>query len=104
MGVSAYFGYEPFIEFDFTLISPIKNQDRGSQVSFTHCRGFSIMQALISRGVIGDFREPNILRFGLSPLYMRFEDIWKAVRCLRTIMQTKEWESKRFNKKKGVVT
>jgi len=92
------------IEFDFTLISPIKNQDRGSQVSFTHCRGFSIMQALISRGVIGDFREPNILRFGLSPLYMRFEDIWKAVRCLRTIMQTKEWESKRFNKKKGVVT
>ena len=92
------------IEFDFTLISPLKNQDRGSQVSFTHSKGFSIMQTLISRGIIGDFREPNILRFGLSPLYMRFENIWKAVLCLRKIMQTKEWESKKFNKKKGIVT
>ena len=61
------------------------------------------MQTLISHSVVGDFRQPNILRFGFSPLYMRFEDVWDAVICLREIMQTKEWQSEQFNKR-GYVT
>ena len=95
--------HQECIEFDFKLISPQKSKDRGSQVSFTHAKGFPIMQALISRGVIGDFREPNILRFGLSPLYMRYEDIWKAILCLKQIMKIKEWQSTKFTKR-GTVT
>ena len=91
------------IKFGFELFSPRNAEQRGSQVSFTHGNGFSIMQTLISHGVVGDFRQPNILRFGFSPLYMRFEDVWDAVICLREIMQTKEWQSEQFNKR-GYVT
>ena len=91
------------IKFGFKLFSPRNAEQRGSQVSFTHGNGFSIMQTLISHSVVGDFRQPNILRFGFSPLYMRFEDVWDAVICLREIMQTKEWQSEQFNKR-GYVT
>ena len=91
------------IKFGFELFSPRNAEQRGSQVSFTHGNGFSIMQTLISHNVVGDFRQPNILRFGFSPLYMRFEDVWDAVICLREIMQTKEWQSEQFNKR-GYVT
>ena len=91
------------IKFGFELFSPRNAEQRGSQVSFTHGNGFSIMQTLISHSVVGDFRQPNILRFGFSPLYMRFEDVWDAVICLREIMQTKEWQSEQFNKR-GYVT
>ena len=91
------------IKFGFELFSPRNAEQRGSQVSFTHGNGFSIMQTLISHSVVGDFRQPNILRFGISPLYMRFEDVWDAVICLREIMQTKEWQSEQFNKR-GYVT
>ena len=87
------------IKFGFELFSPRNAEQRGSQVSFTHGNGFSIMQTLISHSVVGDFRQPNILRFGFSPLYMRFEDVWDAVICLREIMQTKEWQSEQFNKR-----
>ena len=52
---------------------------RGSQVSFRHPQGYPVMQALIARGVIGDFRAPDILRFGLGPLYLRYVDLWDAV-------------------------
>ena len=91
------------IKFGFELFSPRNAEQRGSQVSFTHGNGFSIMQTLISHSVVGDFRQPNILRFGFSPLYVRFEDVWDAVICLREIMQTKEWQSEQFNKR-GYVT
>ena len=91
------------IKFGFELFSPRNAEQRGSQVSFTHGNGFSIMQTLISHSVVGDFRQPNILRFGFSPLYMRFKDLWDAVICLREIMQTKEWQSEQFNKR-GYVT
>ena len=91
------------IKFGFELFSPRNAEQRGSQVSFTHGNGFSIMQTLISHSVVGDFRQPNILRFGFSPLYIRFEDVWHAVICLREIMQTKEWQSEQFNKR-GYVT
>ncbi len=54
------------------------------------------MQALIARGVIGDFRAPDILRFGFTPLYTRYEDVWLAIEALADIMQTGEWREDRF--------
>lgn len=63
-----------------TLASPRDPRRRGSHVSFAHAQGYRLMQRLISRGVIGDFRAPDLLRFGFTPLYLRFVDVWDAVR------------------------
>ena len=89
-------------DFGFELFSPTEANLRGSQISFKHENAYPIMQSLISRGVIGDYREPNILRFGISPLYMRFEDIWEAIMNLKTIMESREWDSDRFKKRNYV--
>ena len=83
-------------EFAFTLYSPNDASHRGSQISYMHENAYPIMQSLISRGVIGDYREPNILRFGISPLYVRYEDVWNAIMCLKKIMQSNEWDSSNF--------
>jgi kynureninase len=81
-----------------TLVTPPDAADRGSQVSFAHATGgYAIMQALIARGVIGDFRAPDILRFGFTPLYTRFADVWDAVAHLEQVMTTGEWREPRFN-------
>jgi kynureninase len=76
---------------------------RGSQVSIAHPEGFAIMQALIGRGVIGDFRAPDILRFGLTPLYVGYADVWDAVETLADIMRTGSWDRPE-NRRRGVVT
>jgi kynureninase len=89
-------------EFGFTLFSPKNSEHRGSQISFLHENAYSIIQALISHGIIGDYREPNVMRFGISPLYMRFEDVWNAITCLREIMQTGQWQSEKFKNKNYV--
>ena len=60
------------------------------------------MQALIARGVIGDFRAPDILRFGFTPLYTRYEDVWNAVAHLGAIMQSGEWQDAAFNQRAAV--
>ena len=83
-------------DFGFELFSPIDAAYRGSQISYKHENAYPIMQSLISRGIIGDYREPNILRFGISPLYMRYEDVWSAIICLKNIMQSNEWDSSNF--------
>jgi kynureninase len=84
----------------FTLATPRDASSRGSQVSFAYGgapdEGYAIMQALIARGVIGDFRAPDILRFGFTPLYTRFTDVWDAVDRLAEIMRTGEWRDPRF--------
>ena len=69
------------------LLTPRERRARGSQVAFAHPHGYAIMQALIERGVIGDFRAPDVLRFGLAPLYVRFVDVWDAVAVLRDVMR-----------------
>ena len=69
---------------------------RGSQVSLVHERAWPITQALIARGVIGDFRQPNILRFGFAPLYNRYVDVWDAIAQLRLVMQQDEWQAPQF--------
>ena len=75
---------------------------RGSQVSLTHGQGYAIVQALIARGVIGDFRAPDILRFGFASLYVSHADVWDAVAILKDIMATRAWEKPEFMAKKAV--
>ncbi len=76
------------------LGSPLDPALRGSQVSFRHPDAFPIVQALISQGVIGDFRAPDTLRFGITPLYTRFIDVWEAASRLSDVLERDEW--KRF--------
>ena len=70
------------------LASPRESARRGSHVVFSHVDGYAIMQALIARGVIGDFRAPNLLRFGFAPLYVRYADVWDAAQALRTVVES----------------
>lgn len=70
------------------LVTPRAAARRGSHVSFTHPDGYGVMQALIARGVIGDYREPQIMRFGFTPLYTRYADVWDAVEILANILDT----------------
>ena len=87
----------------FTLVTPRDADARGSQVSFAHTAdGYAIMQALIARGVIGDFRAPDILRFGFTPLYTRFVDVWDAVERLSQVMTSGEWREPRFSVRAAV--
>jgi kynureninase len=83
-------------EFGVELECPRDGELRGSQVSFSHENSYEIMQALIERGVIGDFRAPNVMRFGFTPLYVGYRDVWDAVAVLRDILQTGAWQEKRF--------
>lgn len=86
----------------FELASPREYSRRGSQVSFRHAHAWPIMQALISRGVIGDFRKPDYVRFGFAPLYVRHVDIWDAVQILKDIMDSGLWRDERFQKLNAV--
>jgi kynureninase len=79
--------------YGFDLITPRDASRRGSQVALTHPEGYRIMQALIARDVIGDFRAPDVLRFAITPLYQRFEDIWRAVEILADIMKGEAWRA-----------
>jgi kynureninase len=73
------------------LVTPRQAELRGSHVSLTHPDGYAVMQALIGRGVIGDYREPEIMRFGFTPLYTRHVDVWDAVEILRDILDGKKY-------------
>ncbi|MCT8328500.1 kynureninase [Albidovulum sediminis] len=79
-----------------TLASPRDPAARGSQVSFRHPEGYAIMQALIAHGVIGDFRAPDILRFGFTPLYTSTADVTGAVAILKRIMDEGLWDQPAF--------
>ncbi|KND55446.1 Kynureninase [Candidatus Paraburkholderia kirkii] len=79
--------------FPLSLATSREHAQRGSQVSFEHPNGYEVMQALIARGVIDDYREPRILRFGFTPLYTRFVDAWDAVETLRDVLATESWRA-----------
>jgi kynureninase len=81
---------------DLKLVTPRDHDRRGSQVSFAHPEGYAIMQALIAAGVIGDFRAPDILRFGVTPLYIGAAEIDAAVAVLAKIMATRAWDRPEF--------
>jgi kynureninase len=84
------------------LLTPREAGRRGSQVAFTHPDGYAIMQALIARGVIGDFRAPDVMRFGLAPLYVRYVDVWDAVAMLGEVMRGGAWREGRFAERRAV--
>ena len=94
---------ERLSDYDFTIVTPKEHARRGSQVSFSSENGFPIMQALIDAGVIGDFRAPDIMRFGFTPLYVSYVNIWDAVDRLVNIMQSDGWDKPEF-KQVGAVT
>lgn len=75
-----------------TLASPRDPHARGSQVSFAHPHAFAVMQALIARGVIGDVRAPDILRFGFTPLYLNMAEVLRAAAILRDVLDSGEWD------------
>ncbi|RNF32139.1 kynureninase [Massilia aurea] len=83
------------------LVTPREHVRRGSQVSFTHPHGYAVMAALIARGVIGDYREPEIMRFGFTPLYTSFADVWDAVEILKDILDRNDYD---VSAARGLVT
>jgi len=86
-----------------SLVSPADDARRGSQVCFGHpAIGYPVMQALIARGVIGDFRAPDVLRFGFTPLYLRFVDAFDAAEQLRQVLDSGEWQRPEFNQRQAV--
>jgi kynureninase len=85
-----------------TLASPRDGAQRGSQASFRHAEGYAIMQALISQGVIGDFRAPDILRFGFTPLFINAKDVDQAISTLTKIMANDLWDRPEFKARSQV--
>ena len=79
-------------EWGLEVVSPRDPVRRGSQVSLRHGEGYAIVQALIDAGVVGDFRAPDLLRFGFAPAYVRFVDVWDAVAALTKIMEEGGWD------------
>jgi kynureninase len=86
----------------FTLISPRDTALRGSQVSYSHAQGYAIVQALKERDVIGDFRAPDVLRFGLTPLYVRYADVFNAVDAIHEIVTTGAWDRPEYRERAAV--
>lgn len=87
---------------DLVLASPRDSAQRGSQVSFRFPDGYAVMQALIGRGVIGDFRAPDIMRFGFTPLYIDTDDVLRAAAILEEIVTTRARDETRFHRKHAV--
>jgi kynureninase len=84
------------------LASPRDPAERGSHVVFAHPEGYAVMQALIAHGVIGDFRAPDLMRFGFTPLYTRYSDVIRAVEILAEILASREWDRPRFRQRARV--
>jgi kynureninase len=75
-----------------SLYGPRDMAERGLHVSFRHPDGYALVRALIARRVVGDFRAPDIARFGFPPLYVRYVDVWDAVEILREVLETRAWD------------
>ncbi len=84
------------------LVSPPRAAERGSQLSFRHENAYAICQALIARGVIGDFRAPDVLRLGFAPAYLSFADMAAAARHLAEVLASGEWQREEFNQRAAV--
>ncbi len=84
------------------IVTPRQPSLRGSQVGIAFQEGYAVIQAMIERGVIGDFRAPDLMRFGFAPLYVRFQDVWDAAEILADSINAEVWRDPRFNRKLGV--
>src|SRR5262249_47289665 len=89
-------------EFGLGIVTPRADAQRGSHVSVSFAHGFEAMQALIARGVIGDFRAPDIMRFGFTPLYLRYCDVFDAAAALHDVLRTRAWSDPRFAMRSAV--
>ncbi|HEV8064076.1 MAG TPA: kynureninase [Acidimicrobiales bacterium] len=87
---------------EFELASPSQPERRGSQIALRHGDAYAIMQALIARGVVGDFRAPDVCRFGFTPLYLRFADVFGAVEHIAEVVESKEYAEARFSERRAV--
>jgi kynureninase len=85
------------------VVTPRESTHRGSHVSLRFSDGYPVVQALIERGVIGDFRAPDLMRFGFTPLYVSHADVWDAVEILEEILRSEMWREPRFHRR-GAVT
>ena len=81
---------------DLKLVTPRDHAMRGSQVCLSNANGYPMMQALIAANVIGDFRAPDILRFGFTPLYLRYRDVWEAVERFLEILERRSWDREEY--------
>lgn len=88
--------------FGLAPVGPDDPERCGSQVSVRHPQGYAVMQALIARSVIGDFRAPDIMRFGFAPLYLRFADVRDAVLTLKDVLATGAWDRPEFQRRAAV--
>ena len=86
----------------FTLVTPRDPDARGSHVSVAHDHAWEISQALIACGVVGDFRAPDVLRLGLTPLYTAHEDVWRAVEILAEVMESEAWRNPAYTERAAV--
>jgi kynureninase len=84
------------------LASPRDPMQRGSHVVFAHPEGYAVMQALIARGVVGDFRAPDLMRFGFAPLYNSHAEMVRAAEILADVLATREWDQPRFRERAKV--
>ena len=84
------------------VAGPRDMNERGSHVSIHHPQGYAVMQALIAANVVGDFRAPDMMRFGFTPLYTSFAEVWDAVDILARILDKREWDQPQFLAKKAV--
>jgi kynureninase len=80
------------------IVTPRQSSLRGSQVGIVFDKGYAVVQAMIERGVIGDFRAPDIMRFGFAPLYVRYRDVWDAAELLAECINSEVWRDPRFNR------
>ncbi len=85
-------------EYDLDIIGPENPQQRGSHVSIAFPHGYQVVQAMIEQGVTGDFRAPNLMRFGFAPLYIGYQQIWQGVEVLRKCLEQKVWENPKYDR------
>ena len=87
---------------EFELASPANPAERGSQISLRHPHGYAMVQALIEAGVVGDFRAPDLMRFGFTPLYLSYADVWEVGRRFAEVVASGVWSAPRFNERRAV--
>ena len=103
-GLSTFFveAVETLCGDEVALASPREPRQRGSHIVFAHAQGYAIMQALIARGIIGDFRPPDLMRFGFAPLYNSFEEAWRAAEALAEIIRERLWDCPQYLRRQPV--
>jgi kynureninase len=89
-------------EVGVTVVSPRDPALRGSHVALRHPKAYGVARAMIDRGVIGDFRPPDVMRFSITPLYLRYVDIWDAVDCMVDVLRGRHHEAKKYSVRQRV--